>query len=362
MKVVGLPKGKFLGACLENSHMPLKIVELEFPKSLAEKQVLVKNLFSSICGSQIGEIDAKKGPDRFLPHLLGHEAVSQVVAIGSAVSEVKVGETVILHWMKGKGGEAVEHFLYSGARRINAGPVTTFSEYSLISENRCTKINTTLEPHLLPLLGCSFTTAHGALKNDIEIQPEDYLLVLGLGPLGMCTLEMSKLFGVTNILGVDFQKEKIARAQEMNFNTCQWNFTGPVPKTLENFHSSRSGSRLIIVETTGTINVIERAFEFLGNHGKMVLVGVTPHGKKISIDPMPLHFGAEIVGSYGGQTLPQNDIPRLIRLAEMNSFRLDILECDIFELGQINKAIDQIRQGSSRKKVIGFTRLSENTP
>lgn len=43
MKVVGLPKGKFLGACLENSHMPLEIIELDFPESLTEKQVLVKN-------------------------------------------------------------------------------------------------------------------------------------------------------------------------------------------------------------------------------------------------------------------------------------------------------------------------------
>lgn len=57
------------------------------------------------------------------------------------------------------------------------GPITTFSEYSLISENRCTTINTSLDLHLLLLLGCSFTTAYGSLKNDIGIQQEDYSLV-----------------------------------------------------------------------------------------------------------------------------------------------------------------------------------------
>lgn len=352
-----IPTGRFNAACLFKNHAPLEIVELDFPSTLLSKQVLVRNIFSSICGSQLGEIDAKKGPDPYLPHLLGHEAVSEVVAVGDDVTEVKIGERVILHWMKGKGGQAADHSIFSGGTRINAGPITTFSEFSIVSENRCTPVDTSLPLELLPLYGCSITTAYGALKNDIGIRPEDKLLVLGLGPLGMFSLELSKLFGVSQTLGIDIQIEKVEKAESLGFASCVWGFEGESPDLISSFIEASSQSRLVVVETTGSITVIEKAYDFLGSKGQMVLIGVSPFGKKISIDPMPLHFGAGIVGSFGGQTIPNEDIPFLISLAEKSKFRLDILENDFFDLSDINIAIGEMRRGSSKKKILCLQNL-----
>ena len=58
-------------AILVESHKELLIDEIEIPRALFGNQVKVKLIYSSICGSQLGEIDAIKGPDKFLPHLLG---------------------------------------------------------------------------------------------------------------------------------------------------------------------------------------------------------------------------------------------------------------------------------------------------
>src|SRR5262245_29250707 len=85
-------------AILAQSRAPLAIDEVELPESLGVGQALVRVLYTSICGAQINEIAAVKGPDRFLPHLLGHEASAEVLEIGPGVTNVMPGDTVVLHW------------------------------------------------------------------------------------------------------------------------------------------------------------------------------------------------------------------------------------------------------------------------
>ncbi len=51
--------------------------------------VLVKIYYSGICGSQIKEIDGKRGFDKYLPHLLGHEGYGKIVEIGKNVKKLK---------------------------------------------------------------------------------------------------------------------------------------------------------------------------------------------------------------------------------------------------------------------------------
>ena len=85
-----LPK-TMKAAVLTKLKAPLHIAELTMPETLAVGQVLVKIHFSGICGSQLGEIDGAKGEDKYLPHLLGHEASGTVVAVGAGVKYVKPG-------------------------------------------------------------------------------------------------------------------------------------------------------------------------------------------------------------------------------------------------------------------------------
>ena len=354
MSKVKLPTGTFKAACLIETRKPLEILDISFPIDLASKQVLVRNLFTSICGSQIGEIDGKKGKDPYLPHLLGHEAISEVISVATDVDNVKVGQKVVLHWMKGKGGEAQSHSQISNGSRINAGPITTFSEYSVVSENRCTPINTNLNLAELPQFGCSWTTAYGSLKNDAQISNEDFLMVLGLGAIGVSTLEISKLFDVKFSLGIDYVAEKVKHVQGIGFNAISWDFKGQIPRQIESILESYKARRFVIIETTGNVEVINRAYSMLGKLGVLVLVGVTAFGKKIEIDPMPLHFGAEIKGSFGGSCDPSTDIPYLIDLAERKRFDVNALITRVFELNQINEAIDSIRRGSVEKMIIGL--------
>ena len=89
-------------AILVESKKPLIITDIDLPKSLNYGQVLVKVCYSGICGAQINEIDAVKGPDKYLPHLLGHEGSGIVEKTGEGVTTVKKGDHVVLHWRKAK--------------------------------------------------------------------------------------------------------------------------------------------------------------------------------------------------------------------------------------------------------------------
>ena len=125
-------------AILVKSRKPLIVDNIELPKQLRFGQVQVKIIYSGICGSQINEIDAKKGVDKYLPHLLGHEGSGVVEKIGEGVTRVKKGDHVVLHWRKSSGVEAeAAKYIWNG-KKVNAGKVTTFSEKSIVSENRLT--------------------------------------------------------------------------------------------------------------------------------------------------------------------------------------------------------------------------------
>ena len=122
-----LPK-TMKAAILVEQNKPLVIGEVELPPELGVGQILAKIHYSGICGSQLGEIDGTKGEDKYLPHLLGHEASGVVQAVGLGVRFVKPGDHIVLHWRKGKGIEAVSPRYKWNGNLLNAGLITTLLE------------------------------------------------------------------------------------------------------------------------------------------------------------------------------------------------------------------------------------------
>src|SRR5262245_35300394 len=140
------------GAILVESRKPLVVDEFDLPPALAPGQVLVKLHHTTICGAQINEIDAVKGPDKFLPHLLGHEASGTVVEAGPGVTTKNSGDSVVLHWRPSQGIQSrTPEYSWQG-RRLNAGWVTSFNDYAVISENRLTVVPADFDRKIAPLL------------------------------------------------------------------------------------------------------------------------------------------------------------------------------------------------------------------
>ena len=121
-------------AILVESKKPLLVENIELPENIKFGQVLVKIYYSGICGAQINEIDALKGPDKFLPHLLGHEGSGIVEKVGEGVKTVKPGDHVVLHWRPGDGIQSSTAEYNWNGKKINSGWVTTFNEKAVVSK------------------------------------------------------------------------------------------------------------------------------------------------------------------------------------------------------------------------------------
>src|SRR5712691_7627148 len=194
---------KFRAAVLVKQNAPLKLLTLSLHNPLREGQVLVRMIASGICGAQINEISGAKGPDRFLPHLLGHEGFAEVIDPGPGVRKVRPGERVVLHWRKGLGIEAQPATFESEIGAVGAGPVTTFSEYSVVSENRMTAVEPELDPGAGALLGCGITTSFGIVNREVRVLPYSNCLVVGLGGLGANIVQALRLLSVNSISAYD---------------------------------------------------------------------------------------------------------------------------------------------------------------
>ena len=185
------------------------------PEKLKVGQVLIKVLYSGICGSQLGEIDGVKGEDKFLPHLLGHEGSGIVELVGPGVKTVKEGDTVVLHWKKVMVFNQNLLFINGKEENLNAGWVTTFNDFAIVSENRCTCIPEDISKKDAALFGCAVTTGFGVVENNAQIRMGESVVVFGAGGIGLNIVQAAKLVSAYPIIGVDLHQNRLDLAKKL---------------------------------------------------------------------------------------------------------------------------------------------------
>lgn len=327
---------------LVESCKPLVIDEFDLPDRLEHGQVLVNVHTSTICGAQINEIDAVKGPDKFLPHLLGHEAVATVVETGPGVTSCKAGDTVVMHWRPGKGMQsATPAYIWNG-RKLNAGWVTTFNDYAVVSENRVTPVSASIDRTSGPLLGCAVTTAQGVINNDAQVAIGESIVVFGVGGVGLNVVQFAAMVGGNPVVAIDRLDNKLEMAKKFGAtHTINSDRESDVAAAIRAIVGPEGVDK--VIETTGVKRLIELGYEATAKKGRCILVGVPR--EKVEIYTLPLHFDKVLKGSEGGQCQPARDIPRLVRLAEAGRISYDGLVTNTFPLEQINDALDLMRSG-----------------
>lgn len=327
-------------AILIETNTPLKIDDIKF-SSLKHGQVLVKLAYSGVCHSQLMEVRGKRGEDKWLPHLLGHEGTGVVQEIGAGVTKVKKGDRVILGWIKAEGINAKPATYSFGTQVINSGNVTTFNEYSVVSENRIVKLPLGIPMDIGVLFGCAIPTGSGIVMNEIMPKDNTTIAIFGLGGIGLSSLMATQLFKCSKIIAIDIEESKLELAKEFGATyTINSLKEDVLQKILE--YTNNEGVDYSI-ECSGLASVIEIAFKSVKNNGGLCIFASHPqNGNTISLDPYDLICGKQIKGSWGGSSNPDIDIPKLAKLYLEGKLPLEKLLDKRYSLDDINDALNDL--------------------
>ena len=334
---------RFKAAILERNNEPLVIDEVTFTGPLEAGQVLVRIHYSGICGKQIEEIQGTGGPDPYLPHMLGHEGSGVVLDVGPGVRKVAIGDHVVLHWLKGSGIDAATPLYTRSGKRVNAGWITTFNEYGVISENRMTPIPKEADLSVASLLGCAVTTGVGVIFNEANVRPGESVAVFGCGGVGLNAVQGAALVHGHPIIAVDKNSESLNQALKFGashaINPDGDNLLAEISEI-----TNGKGVNVVII-AVGDPQVIEVAAQVSSIPGAVFLAGVPPIGSKITVDALDIHRRRTFTGSHGGGVVPDRDIPRYLSLYERNILKLNELISSTVSLDKVNDSINMMRSG-----------------
>ena len=325
----------YKAAVIIKNNKPLKLFNIRLKKP-ESNQVLVKILYSAFCSSQYGEISGIKGKDNFLPHCLGHEACATVIEVGARVNKVKKNDLVVLHWMKSKGSDSggIKYESKDFKKSINAGQITTFSEYSIISENRLTKIpKNKFNLKILPLMGCSIPVAISTLEKILNIRVGKKILILGGGALGLPMIHYCKNFLLSNIDVFEKRTKAIKKCKVFGSTKVYNNIRDRnlVLKLKSNFYD-------YIVDTTGSAKLLSKVLHY-PSKGKTALVGVPRFNQKLAINTLKFNYGLKLLGSYGGDFSPEDDLLRYLSFFVKTKFNFKEYISGTYLLKDINKLV-----------------------
>jgi len=340
-------------AVLREVAKPLLIEDLELP-SLSNGHILVQMQGAAVCHSQKLEVSGGRGPDRFLPHLIGHEGVGVVVDIGPGVTKVKSGDQVVLSWIRGSGqvGDPICYRSLKG--RVNAGPIATFCEFPIVSEQCVTRLDPQVNPEIAVLAGCAIPTGAGTVWNGVPASVRGALCVFGAGGVGLAAVAGAVHAGWEQVVVVDLRQPRLQRARDLGATHTVHAGKEDVEEAVAKITRGRGFD--LVIECAGAVSAMEMAVRVAkSNGGRVILIGNLEAGKKISIDPFDLIQGRWLGGSWGGGIDPDVDIPKIVRLVEQGALNHRLLSGRKFSLEQVNEAILALGDEDAGRPIIEFS-------
>ena len=344
---------KTKAAVLVRTGEPLVIKELNLPE-LKPGQVAVKLAFSGICHTQLGEVRGKRGPDKYLPHTLGHEGSGTVIATGPEVTKVKPGDPVVLTWIKGAGADVPSTtYTDEAGNPVNSGAISTFMHHTVTCESKLVPIRPDMPLLEAALLGCAVPTGCGIIKNSANLKKGGRAAVFGIGGIGAGAVLGAVMAGASQVIAVDIVPEKLTKAQELGATHCvNAGEKDPVSAIME---ITGSQGVDLAVEAVGSVAVMAAAFKSVKNFGGLCVVAGNPEpGKTVCLDPYDLIRGKRIMGTWGGETDPDKDIPLYADAYLAGGLNLKALVSRTYDLEDINQALDDLESGKILRAMVCF--------
>lgn len=344
----------------QEQDRPLDVVDVDLPDP-GPHQVVVAQYASGVCHSQLHTIHNP----RSAPAILGHESTGRVVAVGSAVTDLAVGDTVMVTWVpksdvqaRRQGGPV--HLDLPDGRRATSLNVFTWATHTLADEMFVVKVPDDIDRYSTAIIGCAVITGAGAVLHTAEVQPGDSVAIFGVGGVGLSAVAAAKVCGADPIIAVDLADEKLDFAKRFGA-THGVNASQVDPVAVIRAMTRREGRFDILRQplegvdfafdcigvpaTMAQIAHVVRAGEFgLTRGGTAVLVGVpqTP----IELDSRHLFIGERSYrASLGGSCSPGVDLPRFLDWQRAGQLDLASLVTERYPIDDIAAAVHDLERG-----------------
>jgi len=348
---------------------PLVVEEVEIdPPQRGE--VNVKLSATAICHSDVHWVRGEWGGA--LPLVAGHEAAGMVADVGEGVDTVNPGDHVVVSLLRSCGrctycltgapylcsGDfalKTESRLRNrhGERLDRAGGLTgSFAEYTVVDQSQCVKIPDEIPLDRAALLACGVITGLGAVVNTAKVAPGSSVAVIGIGGVGLNSVQGAVLAGARMIIAVDLLDNKLVAARIFG---ATHTVNAAKEDAVEAIQALTAGQGVdYAFATVGNVQAISQAFAALRGGGMAVIVGIPEAGTTVSLPPFHFIYDRKIVGSIMGSTRLSVDVPWLVELYQQGRLKLDELITKRYSLEQINEAIESMERGESLRNVIVF--------
>ena len=343
---------KFLDAAVLEKKNKINIIRgIKIPK-IKNSQILIKVMFSGVCGSQIFEISCQRNNSKYLPHMLGHEATGKVIDIGRDIKKVKIGDSVILSWIKssGKDSKLPEYFYPNSKKKINAGKLVTFNNYCIVSEQNVNKVSKKENLEKLTFLGCSFATGAGMIINQSTINSTSKVLIIGLGGIGISSFLVANQKKPSLLVGLEVNQKRLKNLKK-NINTNK-KVILLNPKSAKYNKFLKINKFDLVIESSGVAKNIELGIKFLKDSGKLVFATHPKKSSYIKFDPYELIKGKQIVGSWGGSVNFDNQLKNLMYIKKKIKNFDKIFLSKAYSLSNISKAIKDFKSKKILRPII----------
>ncbi len=333
-------------------------------------EVKVKIAATAVCHSDIHFIRGELGGKP--PCIAGHESAGYIEEVGQGVTSVKPGDPVVASLLGSCGKclycrtgrthmcnaswphEKESRFRNKqGIRLTQTFKIGSFGEYIVVDESQVVKIPGDMPLDRASLLACGVITGFGAVVNRARVEVLSSCVIIGVGGVGMNSVQGAAIAGAYPVIAVDVLDEKLKMAPTFGATHTVNAKTVDAIKAVKELTGGMGADYVFV--TVGNAKAIEQGVAMSAPRGMTVIVGLPKVTDSLSLPPFVfIKEERTLTGSFMGTTQLQTEIPKLVELYKAGTLKLDELITARYPLEQINEAIESVERGEALRNVITF--------
>jgi S-(hydroxymethyl)glutathione dehydrogenase / alcohol dehydrogenase len=340
-------------------------VDLDPPKG---REVRVRIGATAICHSDIHILRGELGMG--VPVVAGHESAGYIEEVGESVTSLKRGDTVVVSLLKSCGQclycrtgrswmcqfpwphirEGRIHNKKGDVLQAMTG-VGSFAEYVIVDQSQCVMVPSELPIDRMALLACGVITGFGAVVNRAQVRPMESVVIIGIGGVGLNSVQGAAISGANPIIAVDVLDNKLEFARTFGATHTVRADSPDAVKQVQDLTGGRGADYVIV--TVGSASAVQQGYMMAGPRGMVVVVGLSPRGQTITLPPFSV-VEKVLTSTQMGSTRLAVDVPKLVDLYRAKKLKLDELITKHYKLDDINEAIAAVVSGDAIRNVIMF--------